>query len=48
MKVKSLPQYEAPLLETDTPQDVAAKIHELEMKWFPVVVEQLLRNEKPV
>jgi phosphoribosylglycinamide formyltransferase 1 len=41
-------QYEAALLETDTPLDVAAKIHELEMKWFPVVVEQLLRNEKPV
>ncbi|MBK6643863.1 MAG: phosphoribosylglycinamide formyltransferase [Bacteroidia bacterium] len=41
-------QYETELLKTDTPQDVAAKIHELEMKWFPVVVAQLLSNEKPL
>ncbi len=38
-------RFETPVLPTDTPADVAAKIHELEMKWFPVVIERLI-NEK--
>ncbi len=29
----------------DTPEDIAAKIHELEMQHFPKVVEQLLGSE---
>lgn len=33
----------------ETPESVAEKIHELEMKYFPKVVEQLLlRNEKQI
>ena len=35
-------RYETPVLSTDTPETVAAKIHELEMKWFPVVIERLI------
>ncbi|WP_136482209.1 phosphoribosylglycinamide formyltransferase [Cognatitamlana onchidii] len=31
---------------TDTPQDVASKIHELEMKHFPEVVESLLLQQE--
>ncbi|MEM6514602.1 MAG: phosphoribosylglycinamide formyltransferase [Bacteroidota bacterium] len=30
--------------KTDTPNDVAEKIHDLEMEWFPKVVENLLRK----
>jgi phosphoribosylglycinamide formyltransferase-1 len=30
--------------KNDTAEDVAAKIHELEMEHFPKVVEQLLNN----
>ncbi|SRR5690554_913084 len=33
------------VLPTDTPQDVAAKIHELEMEHFPKVVDQLLNDK---
>jgi len=29
----------------DTPNDVAAKIHELEMKYFPEVVQQILSTD---
>ena len=36
-------QATCPVLNTDTAEDVAAKIHELEMKHFPLVVEQLLK-----
>lgn len=35
-------QYRCALSPTDTPADVAAKIHELEYKYYPVVIEQLL------
>ena len=34
-------QYETEVMPTDTPETVASKIHDLEMKWFPVVVEQV-------
>ncbi len=33
-------QYRTPLLPTDTPEDIAAKEHELEMAYFPKVVEE--------
>ena len=32
------------VLPTDTAEDVAAKIHALEMEHFPKVVERLLKN----
>ncbi|QDO93061.1 phosphoribosylglycinamide formyltransferase [Formosa sediminum] len=35
-------QATCPVLITDTAEDVAAKIHELEMKHFPLVVEKLI------
>lgn len=38
-------RFETPVLPSDTPADVAAKIHELEMKWFPVVIEQLITEK---
>ena len=37
-------QAKCEVLTTDTAQDVAEKIHELEMKYFPEVVEKLLKN----
>ena len=36
-------QATCPVLSTDTAADVAAKIHELEMEHFPIVVEKLLK-----
>ena len=36
-------QATCPVLSTDTAADVAAKIHELEMEHFPLVVEKLLK-----
>ncbi len=40
-------QYSVPLLPTDTVDDIAAKEHELEMRHFPEVVEQVLRATFP-
>ena len=37
-------QYKVALLPTDSPDDIAAKEHVLEMKYFPLVVEQVLRE----
>ena len=37
-------QYSVPLSPEDTPEDIAAKEHELEMKYYPVVIEQLLEE----
>jgi phosphoribosylglycinamide formyltransferase-1 len=31
-------------LPTDTPDDVAAKVHELEYKHFPHVIEEILHT----
>jgi phosphoribosylglycinamide formyltransferase-1 len=28
----------------DKPDDIAAKIHRLEMEWYPVVIESVLNN----
>ncbi|CDF81117.1 phosphoribosylglycinamide formyltransferase [Formosa agariphila KMM 3901] len=36
-------QATCPVLATDTAEDVANKIHELEMEHFPIVVEKLLK-----
>lgn len=37
-------QFSTPLLSTDTPQDIAAKEHLLEMVHFPQVVEQVVKQ----
>ena len=37
-------QYETAVLPGDTAEMIAAKIHELEMKWFPVVVEKIVTS----
>jgi phosphoribosylglycinamide formyltransferase-1 len=37
-------QQNVALLESDTPESVAAKIHELEQKHFPEIIEKLLLN----
>ncbi len=39
-------QAECGVLANDTAEDVAKKIHELEMEHFPKVVEKLLFSEK--
>ncbi len=38
-------QFETELTEKDNPQSVAEKIHKLEMKYFPLVLEELLSNK---
>ena len=35
-------QATCPVLPTDSPDDVAAKVHQLEYLHFPVVIEELL------
>jgi len=35
-------QATTPVLESDTPDDVVAKIHDLEFKHFPVIIEKVL------
>ncbi len=35
-------QATCPVLTSDTPDDVAAKVHQLEYKYYPVVIEELL------
>lgn len=37
-------QFSCKLLPTDTPDDIAAKVHELEMKHYPQVIEQVIRR----
>jgi len=39
-------QARCPVLPTDTPDDVAAKVHALEYKFFPMVIEGILQNTK--
>jgi phosphoribosylglycinamide formyltransferase-1 len=38
-------QAECPVLPTDSPDDVAMKVHQLEYKYFPEVIEKVLMNE---
>ena len=35
-------QYKCEVLATDTPEDVAAKVHALEYDWYPKVIENIL------
>ena len=35
-------QARCPVLPTDSPDDVAAKVHELEYRWFPEVIEWVI------
>ena len=35
-------QAKCPVLSNDSPEDVAQKVHQLEYKYFPTVIEQLL------
>ncbi len=35
-------QYKCEVLPTDTPEDVAAKVHTLEYEWYPRVIEDVL------
>ena len=39
-------QARCPVLPTDTPDDVAAKVHALEYKFFPTVIEKVLQEAK--
>ena len=39
-------QARCPVLPTDTPDDVAAKVHALEYKFFPPVIEKVLQEAK--
>ena len=38
-------QIKVPLTKTDTPQTVAAKIHDLEIKYFALVIEDCVMKE---
>ena len=38
-------QAKCPVLPTDSPDDVAMKVHQLEYKYFPEVIEKVLMNE---
>ena len=35
-------QYKCEVLPTDTPDDVASKVHALEYEWYPKVIEKVL------
>lgn len=37
-------QFSVDLDPQDTPDDIAAKVHELEMKHYPLVIEQVIKN----
>ena len=39
-------QFRTPIIPDDTPDDIAAKEHVLEMKHFPQVIEAILKQEK--
>ena len=36
-------QAQCPVFSADTPEDVAIKVHSLEYKYYPVVIEKLLQ-----
>jgi phosphoribosylglycinamide formyltransferase-1 len=38
-------QARCPVLPSDSPEDVASKVHQLEYEHFPKVIENMLRNE---
>jgi phosphoribosylglycinamide formyltransferase-1 len=37
-------QFETGLTKEDTPDNIASKIHELEMKWYPLVIEEWIKK----
>ena len=37
-------QAKCPVLPTDTPDDLAARIHELEYRYFPEIIEKTILN----
>jgi phosphoribosylglycinamide formyltransferase-1 len=37
-------QARCPVLPSDTPEDVAAKVHALEYKYYPGVIERIVNN----
>ena len=41
-------QFSCPVAPTDTPDDIAAHVHELEMAHFPPVLEQLFAQMSPL
>ena len=41
-------QYKVALSPTDTAEDIAEKEHQLEMQYFPKVVEQVLNETFPI
>jgi phosphoribosylglycinamide formyltransferase-1 len=38
-------QKSVPLSGNETPEEVAAKVYELEQKWFPEVIEKLITQD---
>ncbi|MDR0537023.1 MAG: phosphoribosylglycinamide formyltransferase [Tannerellaceae bacterium] len=38
-------QATCPVLESDTPETLAAKVHELEYKWYPLTIENILLHK---
>lgn len=45
-KGQVIAQYKTSLSPEDTPDDIAAKEHVLEMKYFPKVIEKIIKAEK--
>ncbi|MCC8146696.1 MAG: phosphoribosylglycinamide formyltransferase [Bacteroidales bacterium] len=41
---KHIFQVKCPVLPTDTPNDVAEKVHELEYKYFPQIIEKIIQE----
>lgn len=41
-------QYDTPLSPDDTPEDIADKVHTLEMRYFPKVIERILRGGQAI
>lgn len=41
---KLIAQYHCPVLPKDTPADLAARVHALEYKYYPLVIENLLKE----
>lgn len=39
-------QAKCPVLPSDTPHDVATKVHALEYEWFPKIIQQVLNNSE--
>jgi phosphoribosylglycinamide formyltransferase-1 len=40
-------QKTCPVTEGETAESLAQKVHQLEYTWYPKVIEQLLRGQKP-